>query len=331
MSLRVAVDAMGGDHAPRAVVAGAIDAVRDRSIEVVLVGAADLIAAELAGLGAAAGQGVRVVDAPDAILMTESPLTALRRKPKASISVAMDLVARGEADALFSAGHTGATVLAAHGAFGLVPGVLRPALAVLIPTPAGVTVLLDAGANMESRPEHLVQFGVMGAAYARVALNLDQPRVGLLSIGEEAGKGNDLVREAHRRLCEARVHFVGNVEARDLFTFRADVVVCDGFTGNVALKVGEGLVEAVERMLREELGAEVVSQLGALLTRRAFARLKERVDAASYGGAPLLGLAGLVVVGHGRSTPRAVENGIVMAATLAQNRMLDRLGEALGG
>jgi glycerol-3-phosphate acyltransferase PlsX len=209
--------------------------------------------------------------------------------------------------------------------------VLRPALAVLIPTPAGVTVLLDAGANMESRPEHLVQFGVMGAAYARVALNLDQPRVGLLSIGEEAGKGNDLVREAHRRLCEARVHFVGNVEARDLFTFRADVVVCDGFTGNVALKVGEGLVEAVERMLREELGAEVVSQLGALLTRRAFARLKERVDAASYGGAPLLGLAGLVVVGHGRSTPRAVENGIVMAATLAQNRMLDRLGEALGG
>jgi glycerol-3-phosphate acyltransferase PlsX len=169
----------------------------------------------------------------------------------------------------------------------------------------------------------------MGAAYAGVVLNLDNPTVGLLSIGEEAGKGNDLVREAHERLAASSLRFIGNLEARDLFTGRADVVVCDGFTGNIALKVGEGLVEAVEHMLREELGAEVVSQLGALLTRRAFARFKQRVDSATYGGAPLLGVAGLTVVGHGRSTPQAVESGIVMAARLAERHMVERLAGAL--
>jgi glycerol-3-phosphate acyltransferase PlsX len=171
----------------------------------------------------------------------------------------------------------------------------------------------------------------MGAAYARVALNLDRPRVGLLSIGEEAGKGTDLVREAHALLAEAPVCFIGNLEARDMFAGRADVIVCDGFTGNIALKVGEGLVEAVEQMIRDELGSEVVSQLGAYLSRRAFARFRQRVDAAEYGGAPLLGVAGLAIIGHGRSTPRAVRSGIALAGRLAQDQLVRRLADTIRG
>lgn len=319
---------MGGDRAPGSVVAGAVSAVRRLGVRVVLVGPDETVRAEIAQ-GGGAGLNVTVVDAPDVIGMSESPLVALRRKRRASIRVATDLVARGEAQAVFSAGHTGAAVLAAHSAFGVLPGVERPALAVIVPTPKGAAVLLDAGANLECRPDHLERFGIMGSAYATVALNITQPRVGLLSIGEEAGKGNDLVREAHQLLSSAPVHFIGNLEARDLFTGQADVIVCDGFTGNIALKVGEGLVEALEEMLREELGAEVVSQFGALLTRRAFARFKQRVDATEYGGAPLLGVAGLVVIGHGRSTPQAVESGIAQAARLVEARTVERLGAAL--
>jgi glycerol-3-phosphate acyltransferase PlsX len=219
--------------------------------------------------------------------------------------------------------------LAAHGAFGVLPGVDRPALAVTMPTETGAAVLLDAGANVECRAEHLVQFGLMGAAYASIVLQVDQPRVGLLSIGEEAGKGTDLIRDAHARLMSAPLNFIGNLEARDLFTGRADVVVCDGFTGNIALKVGEGLADALEHMLREELGGALVSQSGALLTRRAFARLRQRVDAAEYGAAPLLGVKHLTLVGHGRSSPRAVESAIGLAVRLVDARVVGRLAEAM--
>jgi glycerol-3-phosphate acyltransferase PlsX len=205
----------------------------------------------------------------------------------------------------------------------------RPALAVTMPTETGAAVLLDAGANVECRAEHLVQFGLMGAAYASIVLQVDQPRVGLLSIGEEAGKGTDLIRDAHARLTAAPLNFIGNLEARDLFTGRADVVVCDGFTGNIALKVGEGLAESLEHMLREELGGALVSQIGALLTRRAFARLRQRVDASEYGAAPLLGVRELTLVGHGRSSPRAVESAIGMAVRLLDARVLGRLADAM--
>jgi glycerol-3-phosphate acyltransferase PlsX len=261
--------------------------------------------------------------------MDEPPLAALRRKPAASVRVAADVVARGDAHGLFSAGHTGATLLSAHAAFGVLPGVDRPALAVIVPTQTGRAILLDAGANVECRPNHLVQWGLMGAAYARVDLQRDRPKVGLLSIGEEAGKGNDLIREAYRLIQAAPVEFIGNLEAREFFSGRADVIVCDGFTGNIALKVGEGLVEAGEEMLREELGAELVSQIGGLLMRRAFTRFKQRVDYANTGGAPILGLGGLALVGHGRSSAQAIENGIVMAARLADQQVVARLGEAL--
>jgi len=326
-SLPIAVDAMGGDRAPAAVVAGAVQAMRRHGVAVILVGAASRVHEELARQDAASE--VAVVDAPDAIAMDESPLAALRRKPRASVRVAAEMVARGEAAALFSAGHTGATFLAAHQAFGVLPGVDRPALAVTVPTRTGAAILLDAGANMESRPEHLVLFARLGAAYARVSLGIDRARIGLLSIGEEAGKGTDLVRDAHARLKETSLDFIGNLEAREFFSGRADVIVCDGFTGNIALKVGEGLVDAAEEMLREELGADAVSRIGSLLTRRAFERFKQRVDYAERGGAPLLGLNGIAVIGHGRSTPQAIENGIALAARLSRERMVERLAEAL--
>ncbi len=325
----IAVDAMGGDRAPDAVIDGAVQAARTLGVEVALTGPATRLRACLAERGLTGAPGLSIVDAPDVVAMDEPALTALRRKPRSSIRVAADLVAGGAAQALFSAGHSGVSFLAAHAAFGVLPGVDRPALAVTMPTETGAAVLLDAGANVECRAEHLVQFGVMGAAYAGIVLQVDQPRVGLLSIGEEAGKGTDLIRDAHARLTAAPVNFIGNLEARDLFTGRAEVVVCDGFTGNIALKVGEGLAEALEHMLRDELGTALVSQIGALLTRRAFARLRQRVDAAEYGAAPLLGVRELTLVGHGRSSPRAVESAIGMAVRLLDARVVSRLGEAM--
>ncbi|MCC7008352.1 MAG: phosphate acyltransferase PlsX [Acidobacteria bacterium] len=325
----VAVDAMGGDHAPAAIVDGAIRAVQRLDVRVALVGPAAVLRDELERYAASETAAVSIVDAPDVVGMAEPPLVALRRKPRSSIRVATALVASRGADAVFSAGHSGATVLAARGAFDLLPGVDRPALAVTVPTLTGAAVLLDAGANLECRPEHLVSFARLGAAYAAVTLTADRPRVGLLSIGEEAGKGNDLIREAHARLQEADLNFIGNLEARELFTGRADVAVCDGFTGNITLKVGEGLVEALEVMLREELGAALVSQIGALLTRRAFQRFRQRVDYAEHGAALLLGVGELTLIGHGRSSSRAVESGIATAARLIAGRVLPRVRDDL--
>jgi glycerol-3-phosphate acyltransferase PlsX len=325
----IAVDAMGGDRAPDAVIEGAIQAARSLGVNVALAGPASLLRDHLTRHGAAGEAGVSIIDAPDVVAMDEPALAAFRRKPRSSIRVAADLVGAGEAQALFSAGHSGVAFLTAHSAFGVLPGVDRPALAVTMPTETGAAVLLDAGANVECRAEHLVQFGLMGAAYATIVLQVDQPRVGLLSIGEEAGKGTDLIRDAHARLTAAPLNFIGNLEARDLFTGRADVVVCDGFTGNIALKVGEGLAESLEHMLREELGGALVSQIGALLTRRAFARLRQRVDASEYGAAPLLGVRELTLVGHGRSSPRAVESAIGMAVRLLDARVLGRLADAM--
>jgi glycerol-3-phosphate acyltransferase PlsX len=260
------------------------------------------------------------VHADTVVEMAESPAAALRRKPTASIRVAAEVVARGEAAALFSAGHTGATVMAAHGAFGMLPGADRPALAATVPTRGRPAALLDVGASVECRPQHLLQFAVMGTVYARVAFGLDQPRVALLSIGEEATKGNELTREAHRLLRASPLAFIGNIEAKDLYSGAADIIVCDGFTGNIALKVSEGLVEMVEELLSEEM-----PRVGALLTRRALRRFRRRVDYSEYGGAPLLGLAGIVLVGHGRSSAKAVRNAVAMAYRFASSRFIERV------
>ena len=316
---------MGGDHAPAHPVDGAVAAARNQGIGIDLIGRESAIRSELERHQDIGDLDVRVIDAPDVIEMPESPAKALRRKPRASIRVAAERVAAGEAVAMFSAGHTGASVVAAHAVFGMLHGVDRPALAPTVPTHSGAAVLIDAGATVECKPLHLLQFAHMGAMYARVGLGVEQPRIGLLSIGEEATKGNELTRDAHQLLKASALRFVGNVEARGIFSGDADVIVCDGFTGNVALKLSEGLVEMVEDLLGQELQSTFSSQVGYLLSRRAFRRFRKRVDYSEFGGAPLLGVAGLCIVGHGRSSVKAVRNAVVMASRMAGNRMMDRL------
>jgi len=327
--IQIAVDAMGGDYAPRHVIDGALAAVRHFDLGVTLVGRASAIDAELVRHPDVDRARVRTLDAPDVIDMAESPAAALRRKPGASIRVAAETVARGAAAALFSAGHTGATVMAAHGAFGMLSGVDRPALAATVPTRRRPAVLLDVGASVECRPAHLLQFAVMGSMYARVAFGIEAPRVGLLSIGEEETKGNDLTRDAHRLLKASSLAFIGNIEARDVYSGEADVIVCDGFTGNVALKISEGLVDVVEELLREELSSTITMRVGSLLTRRALRRFRRRVDYSEYGGAPLLGLNGLCIVGHGGSSSKAVANAVTMAARAVNENLLARLRSGL--
>jgi phosphate acyltransferase len=323
--LTIAVDAMGGDHAPEAIVAGAILAARRLQIGLLLVGDGRVIERELARHSSARAVDLRVIHTPDRIEMAEPAAAALRRKPQASIRLAAETVRDGQASAVFTAGHTGAAVMAAHAAFGRLPGVDRPALATIIPTRRTPAVLLDSGATVECRPQHLVQFAIMGSAYARIALECDSPRVGLLSVGEEESKGNELTREAHQLLKSAPISFVGNVEGRDVYSGIADVIVCDGFTGNVTLKISEGLVETVERLLLDELSSTVGTRVGYLLSRRAFRQFRKRVDYAEYGGAPLIGLDRLCVIGHGRSSVKAVRNAIAMAVRCVNDRLLDKL------
>jgi glycerol-3-phosphate acyltransferase PlsX len=327
--IRIAVDAMGGDHAPSAIVDGAVAAARHLDAQIALVGAAASVETALNTHADWRDLAIEIVDAPDVIAMTEPPAAALRRKPGASIRVAADRVARGEAEAIVSAGHTGAAVMAAYSAFGTIPGVDRPALATTIPTRSHPAVLLDAGANVECRPQHLLQFAIMGSVYARVAAGIARPRVGLLSIGEEETKGNELTREAHRLLKSAPINFIGNVEGREIYSGDADVIVCDGFTGNIVLKTSEGLVDAVEALLGEELQGTFSSQVGYLLSRRAFRRFRRRVDYSEYGGAPLLGVAGLAIVCHGRSSPKAIRNAIAMAYRFATSNFIRRVEQEI--
>jgi phosphate acyltransferase len=329
----IAVDAMGGDEAPRNIVDGALAATRHFDLGVLLVGQARAIESELAqhsGIdGGVDRSRVRIADTPDVVGMEESPSAALRRKPGSSIKVAAEAVARGEASALVSAGHTGATVMAAYSAFGMLPGVDRPALAAVIPTRRKPALLLDVGASVECRPPHLLQFAVMGSMFARVVYDIASPRIGLLSIGHEETKGNELTREAHRLLKGAPVNFIGNVEARDVYSGGADVIVCDGFTGNVALKTSEGLVELVEGLLSEELSSTITNRVGSLFTRRALRHFRMRVDYSEYGGAPLLGVAGVTIVGHGRSSAKAVRNAVAMAYRFAATQFIERVGQEI--
>jgi phosphate acyltransferase len=324
-TLRIAIDAMGGDEAPAGIIDGALVAARHLQVGLLLVGCRDAIERELSRHPGVAWLDIETLDTPERIEMAEPAAAALRRKPRASIRVAADAVRDGRAAALFSAGHTGASVMAAHAAFGRLGPVDRPALATIIPTRSRPAVLLDSGATVECRPQHLVQFAVMGAAYARIALGCANPRVGLLSVGEEESKGNELTREAHQLLKSAPVQFVGNVEGRDVYAGQVDVIVCDGFTGNVTLKISEGLVDTVETLLHDELSATFGTRVGYLLSRQAYRRFRKRLDYSEYGGAPLLGLNGLCIVGHGRSSPKAVRNAVAMAARAVSDGLLDKL------
>src|SRR6266481_3306985 len=317
--IRVAVDAMGGDRGPEEIVAGAVDAASD-TVRPVMVGAAALDT-----------RGLELIDAADVIAMDEKPTDAVRGKPNSSLVVACRAVGEGRADAVVSAGNTGAMLAACLLEIRRLPGVRRPAIAVTIPARRGPSVLLDSGANADARPEDLVQFAHMGTVFAEEILGIANPEIRLLSIGEEPEKGNQFTLEAHQLLAaSADLNFKGNAEGRDLLSGAADVVVADGFTGNVALKVTEGTISSLLEGLREEITATVPGKLGGLLIRQAARRLRERLDPDTYGGAYLLGLRGLAVIAHGNSSRRAIANAIRLAARGVEHGVVGRLTQNLG-
>lgn len=325
----IAVDAMGGDFGPSAVVPGAIDAARTHGLHVMLVGDTPKVEEELAKLNLA-NASHEVVHAPDVVYMNEKPSDILRRKKGASIQVACRLVKDGAADGVVSAGHSGATAACGMFIMGRLPGVERPALSALLPTEKKPVVIVDAGANVDCRPYHLFQFGLMGDAFARDLLGYASPRVSLLSIGEEEGKGNTQVKEAYELLKMAQnLNFVGNAEGRDIFTGDIDVVVCDGFVGNVVVKMSEGLAASLVRMLKRLFTTGIMPALGAMLARKAFRNFAKTIDYAEYGGAPLLGLQGLAIICHGRSSAAAMTNAIKMSAAFVNKGTNARLAETI--
>ena len=317
--IRVAVDAMGGDRGPEEIVAGALDAASDTVLPVI-VGPPDLDT-----------RGLESIESTDVIAMDEKPTEAVRAKPNSSLVMACRAVGEGKADAVVSAGNTGAMLAACLLELRRIPGVRRPAIAVTIPARRGPSVLLDSGANADARPEDLVQFAHMGVVFAEEILGIANPEVRLLSIGEEPEKGNQLTLEAHRLLSETDLNFAGNAEGRDLLSGAADVLVTDGFTGNVALKVTEGTILGLLEGLREEITATLRGKLGGLLIRPAARRLRERLDPDTYGGAYLLGLRGMAVIAHGNSSGRAMTNAIRLAARGVENDVVGRLTQNLGG
>jgi len=319
---RIALDALGGDHAPAETVAGAVEA-SQRGVDVVLVGPRPALEAELAEHGA----DLPVVDAPDVVGMGDDPGRALRDKPDASISVAARLVAEGSAQGLVSAGSTGAAMAAAAIIVGRIPGVARPAIATVFPTPATPTLVLDAGANTEVKPEQLAQFGIMGAIASEALFDIESPRVGLLSIGEERGKGRELEKVAWGLLEAGPTNFVGNIEGRDIAADKADVIVTDGFTGNIFLKTTEGAARLMSRYLLEALADIPAEAQEAAFP--AIASVKRRLDPETYGGAQLLGVKSVVVVAHGSSSRIAVANALSMARDGADHDLVGRLTATL--
>jgi glycerol-3-phosphate acyltransferase PlsX len=321
--MRIAVDAMGGDFGPKATVPGALKAARELDVDILLVGLESAIRREL-GRHETQASRLTIVDAPEEIGMGEGILS-FRKKKASSIRVGALLVKDGRADAFVSMGNTGAVVYISRDVLGALKGVDRPALALLVPGVEGQTLLLDVGANANCQPQNLVQFALMGKIFMEAVVGLKDPRVGLMSIGEEKGKGNDLVKEAFDRLQSAPVRFIGNVEGRDLFSGAADVVVSDGFTGNVALKVTEGVVQSVLSMARHEITKNIFAKLGYLLMKRHLKKIYKKVDYSEYGGAQLLGVDGVCIIGHGRSNADAVRNAIKLARDFVANRVQEKI------
>ncbi len=326
MTVRIAVDAMGGDNAPHEIVAGAIMALGGLGVEIALVGQPEAIRPELRGTGEIAG--LRIVEAPDVIAMDEHPAEAVRSKPDASINVGLRLLKAGEADAFFTAGNTGAAMAAALLTLGRVKGISRPALATVFPTgDEHVSMLLDVGANADCRPIQLIQFAHMGSAYMKRMFDLPQPRVGLLSIGEEDSKGSQLVIEVNQALRRSSLNFIGNVEGKDLTRGVADVAVMDGFTGNVVLKTAEGIAELMFGELRKAVELTPWNRAAGLILMSELRKVKRRLDYTEYGGAHLLGVDGVTVIGHGRSNARAVFSALRAARDGVLNGLMDVMRE----
>jgi len=327
--ITIAVDAMGGDHAPRPEVEGSVLATQQYGVRVLLVGQANVIRAELARFSKP-NLPIEIVPASEVITMDDHPAQAFRRKKDSSVHVGARLVKDGNASAFVSAGNTGAVMTASKFILGTLPSVDRVALAAPFPNAkGGASVLLDVGANVDSKPEHLLQFGVMGEIYYRLTFGSRKPRVGLLSIGEEESKGNELTRAVYERLKNLPVHFVGNVEGSDLFSGKVDVIVCDGFVGNIALKICEGLAMEIVKFLRKTFKGSLAAQVGYLLSRGAFKGIKRTMDYSEYGGAPLLGVRGVCVISHGKSNANAIKNAIRVAAGLAKARVNEKIEQEL--
>jgi len=326
--LNIAVDAMGGDHAPGAIVQGALRAFSDVGVNVTLVGDEGLIWKEL-NKGGKTGNGIHIHHCSQIVAMDESPLKVLRQKKDSSIMVAFDLVKRGKADAVVSAGNSGATVGAAVLTLGRIKGVERPALAGIFPGAKGRVVLIDVGANVDTRPKQLFEFGIMGDIFTRSFLNIDHPKVGLLNIGEEGGKGNEQVKIAHDLFRKGPFNFIGNVEGRDIFSGDVQVIVCDGFVGNVALKLTEGMAETIGVMFEREMSRRFISQFGFWLSKGAFENFKRNLDYAEYGGALLLGINGVGIICHGSSSPKAIKNAIKIATDFVNRHVQERLEQGL--
>jgi len=322
----IAVDAMGGDYAPKSEVEGAIQAVKSLNVGVILVGLEDVIRRELKRHPSASGLPIEVHHASEVITMEDSAAKAVRTKKDSSIRIAARLLREGRVQGVVSAGNTGAVMATTKVVQGMIRGVDRPALASAFPTMKGKpVVVVDVGANVDSTPEMLAQFAVMGEIYSRIIFHNSSPRVGLLSIGEEEHKGNELTRAATPLLKSLPINFIGNVEGRDIYSGIADVVVCDGFIGNVALKVSEGLVEMIKEMLHESLAATLPRKIGYVLSKAAYRDFRKRVDYAEYGGAPLLGVKGVTIICHGRSNGNAIKNAIRVATEFAQGRINEKI------
>ncbi len=308
---RAAVDAMGSDDHPVPEIQGAFQALRNNAgLKVFLIGNRALIEEHMAQAGLPAQERLEIIHTDEYIGMTEHPINAIRKKKRASLKIAMEMVREGQADGFVSAGNTGACMALAKMILGTCPGVERPALATAIPTIKGTTLIIDVGANVDCKPLHLEQFAIMGQIYSRFVFGIENPRLALLSIGEEEIKGNELTKEVHQALKKAALNFIGNIEGKDVYTGDIDVVVCDGFTGNVALKISEGVIAAMMHLLKAELSRNLKSKMGAMLIRSAFRNLKKKIDYSEYGGAPLLGVRGPVLIGHGRSNANAIKNAI---------------------
>jgi len=320
VTLRIALDAMGGERGPEEMVAGAIQAVEESDLDVALIGDENVLNRILQNHNFVSSK-LHVVHASQVVSMDESPFEAIRKKKDSSISRAFEQIKNGAADGVVSAGNSGATMASAIKSLGRLENILRPGIASIFPTLKKPLVMMDVGANVDCRPQHLFQFGVMGAAFSDNLFQIKKPSIGLLSIGEEGGKGNVLVKSAHELFRKSSLNFIGNVEGRDIFQGNVDVIVCDGFVGNVCLKVSEGLGEAIITMLRNEMSKTFMAKVGYFLAKQAFRNFGKKVDYAEYGGAPLLGVNGTGIVCHGRSSAKAIKNAIKVAAEMVRGKV----------
>ena len=318
--MRIAVDAMGGDHGPAPILEGALQAVRESGVEVILVGDESTLREQLSRLRISDPR-LTVRHASQVVEMHESPAQMARKKRDSSIWVATELVKTREADAIVSAGNTGASMVASFFLLGVIKGVERPAIATSLPTLTGTAIMLDVGANVDCEAAHLMQFALMGNEYGKYLFGKPNPRIGLLSIGEEDSKGNEVTKEAFALLKASPINFIGNVEGRDVYSGAADVIVCDGFIGNVALKISEGVADTIKKLLMKEIAGSRLGRLAYLFLAGPLMRLRRRIDYAEFGGAPLLGVNGVCMICHGRSSAKAIKNAIARAKGLAESRL----------